>query len=713
MHAISRRDFLKTSGLSGAALALGFYLVDQKPVLANVAQAQGLEINPFIIIDTSGRITLINPRPDMGQGTFHSIPLLIAEELEVGMDQVHIQPSGGDAKHGSQLSGGSSSVNSWWLPLRKAGASAREMLVQAAANRWKVKPEDCQAENGHVINRQNGQKIHYGQLVEEASKLPAPKEPKLKEPSQFKLIGKSQTRIDVPSKVNGTAVFGMDAKVPGMVYATVLMNPAIWGKISSLDDQRARAVKGVKQVLKVNRPVFGKQAEGVAVVADSFYAALQGKKALRATWEKTPHDSFNNAAYFQKMHELAKQEGAVHQAEGNVAEALKSAAKTLTASYETPFASHAPMEPEAALAHVKDDGTCELWAPVQSPEAKNEVAQALGIAPEKVKINVLFMGGAFGRKAFYDFVVQAALISKEVKAPVKLIWTREDDISQGPHRPAMLNVLKGGLDAQGRPVAFQHTVIGGSIQNQWGGLKPNKADDWAMEAIDRESSPYEVPNFRLDYHHAETTVPLLWWRSVYSSTNAFGHESFIDEMAHAAGQDPMQFRLNMLEKHERFHKVLTLLAEKAKWSEKLPEGRAKGLAIARCFGTICANVVYVSHLPQGGIKVDKVVSVLDCGIVVNPDMVRAQTEGNIVMGLSAAVKDAITFENGVAKQNNYNNYRVLRINEVPEIEVYTVTNAHAPTGVGEPGLPPVAPALANAIFALTGKRHRTLPLSLA
>lgn len=715
MQKLPRRDFLKTTGLAGSALALGFLFADKKTALAKVPNGGATEVTPFINIEPSGKITLINPRPDMGQGTFHTIPSLIAEELEVEMSQITVVPSDGNKKYGRQLSGGSGSVRASWKSMREAGAAAREMLTKAAAQRWKVPVEECYAANGKIYHRSTQRSLSYGELATDAAKLDIPKNPTLKSAENFRIIGKSIPRIDIPPKTNGTAVFGIDAKVPGMLYASIAMPPAIWGKAVSIDDRRAKAVKGVKQIVKVKRPIFGKTSEGVAVIADNYFAALQGRKALNITWEKTPHNSFQQQTYMEKMRTLAKQSyGIAHEHIGDVKPVFAAADnKIIEAVYETPFAAHAAMEPLTALAHVKDDGSCELWAPVQSPDgAIQEVAQELGISPDKIKIHVLFMGGAFGRKAFYDFVVQAALLSKEAKAPVKLIWTREDDMTQGPFRPAMVNKLRAAIDSQGNVIALQHTVIGGSIQNQWGGLKPDKADDWAMEAINREDSPYEIPNFLLDYHHAETTVPLLWWRSVYSSTNAFGHESFIDEMAHAIRKDPLEFRLQLMQKHERFRIALETLHEKAKWNNSLPQGKARGMAIVRCFNTICATAVFVSKNTEGAVQIDRVVSVLDCGIAVNPDNVRAQTEGNIVMALSTAVKDAITFENGQAKQQNYNSYRPLRINETPEIEVHIIANDHAPSGVGEPGLPPVAPALCNAIFALTGKRIRTLPFSL-
>ncbi|SFF21623.1 molybdopterin cofactor-binding domain-containing protein [Thermoflexibacter ruber] len=714
---INRRNFLKLSGATSAVLALGIYFpANSKEALIENLTTKSLELSPFIIIDTAGKITLINPRPDMGQGTFHSIPLLIAEELEVDINKIEIKPSDGTPKYGGQLSGGSGSVRASWLPMRKAGASAKEMLIKAAANRWQVSENECYAQDGKVFNKKNNTSLSYGELVEEAAKLEVPKEPKLKEKKDFRYLGKKTKRVDIPSKVDGSAIFGMDLKIPNMVYAVIEHCPAIWGKVASIDDSETRKVAGVKDVIKITRPVFMKQPECVAVIANSTYAAMQGRKALKVTWESAEAEKFNSADYFKKMRELAKTEGNPHETEGDVKTALAKANKVITAEYETPFASHAPMETEACVVHVKED-SCEIWAPIQSPDTSafgvgGQVAMAVGMKPEQVKVNVVFMGGAFGRKAFYDFVVQAALLSKQLKAPVKVVWTREDDITQGPFRPAMLNAFKGGIDKNGNVIAFQHTIIGGSIQSQWGGMaNGKKVDEWAVEAVDKENSPYEIPNFRLDYHHAEPSVPLLWWRSVYSSTNGFGHESFIDELAHAAKKDPMDFRIGLLEKAPRFKKVLETLKEKSKWTEKLPKGKARGVAIIRSFGTICAHVVTVAQKGKE-IVVEKVVTVIDCGMTVSPDNVKAQTEGNIVMGLTAAVKDGITFVNGKAQQSNFHNYQMIRIQETPKMEIHIMENDEQPSGVGEPGLPPLAPALANAIFALTGKRIRTLPLKL-
>jgi isoquinoline 1-oxidoreductase beta subunit len=713
---MNRRHFIQNTTLTGTALTLGFYWLNKEAVIAKTAEIKELELNPYILIDTAGKITLMNPRPDMGQGTFQSMAMLLAEELEVAIAQVNIVMTDGTKKYGSQLSGGSSSVRNHWEPLRKAGATARTMLIKAAADKWKVSEVECYAQNAQVFHKPSGKSLPYSEVVEEAGKLEIPKDVKLKSKNDFKLLGKPLPRPDVPLKVDGSAVFGIDIKVPGMVYASIERPPAIFGKITSLDDTEAKKVVGVKQVIKSSRLIFKDKIETVAVIADSYYAALQGRKALKVTWDSGKYAEFDSKAFSAKMRTLAKQPGAVHEQKGDVATIMKSASKTLSAEYETPFLAHASMEPECCVVSYKADAPvmCEIWAPIQGADwLLGELAQEFNLSPEKVKIHVTFLGGAFGRKAFYDYIKEALVISQAIKAPVKLIWTREDDITQSPFRPGMLSAMQGALDKDNNLIAFHHKLVAPAIQHQWGGLKTDTPDDWAMEAVNQKTdSPYNVPNFRLDYVHAEASVPLLWWRSVYASTNIFGHESFIDEMAHLAGKDPLQFRLDLFKDAPRFAAVLKMLAEKSDWSQKLPKGSGRGVAIARSFESICGHVVEVGRDKDNILRVSRVISVIDCGMYVNPDVVRAQTEGNIVMGLTAALKDGITFEKGVAQQSNFDTYKVMRIPEMPQVEVYIVENEEHPGGVGEPGLPAVAPALCNAVFAATGKRVRTLPFEI-
>jgi isoquinoline 1-oxidoreductase beta subunit len=709
----SRREFLRLSGLSGLGLMLGVSsFAKNASIIKLTEEALQLEINPFIIIDNLGNITLVNPRPDMGQGSTQAVPSLLAEELEVSLEKVKLIQSDGKSKYGSQTSGGSSSVRELWEPLRKAGAAAKEMLIETAAKRWGVSVDKCYAEDARVHQRNSDKSFSYGELADEASKLPIPKNPKLKDPKDFKIIGKTKPRLDVPDRVTGKAVFGMDVDVPGMVYAAILHAPAIHGKVVSIDDAAAKKIPGVIKVMKAERPMPHRTSEAVAVIATNWWAALKAKKALNVTWDNSGLDKMTTESYFAKSYEAAKAEGINFEEKGDIDQALAHAEKTLEAVYETPFLAHAPIEPENAIAHVKDNGEVEIWAPIQGPDwALGDVARYLKIKPEQIKINVFLLGGAFGRKAYHDFLLEACFLSKELKKPVKVIWTREDDITQGPYRPGMLSAMRGAVNGK-KIAAFHHHAIGESINRQvFNGLKDHEVDDWITGELSAENHKYNLPVWKLSWSNVKTDIPIVWWRSVYASNFAFGQECFMDELAHAAGQDPIEARLGILQ-DDRFKKVLEVISEKANWKEKLPAGQGRGIAMFKSFGSISACCVTVSKQGDGSVKIDKVVSVIDCGWHVNPDNVKAQTEGNIVMGITAAIKPGITYAGGVAQQSNFHDYPIMRINEAPEMEIHIVNSGEAPGGVGEPGLPPVAPALANAIFAATGKRLRKLPIDL-
>ncbi|MFN8355529.1 MAG: molybdopterin cofactor-binding domain-containing protein [Spirosomataceae bacterium] len=716
---VSRRNFLRVSGAAGlSVLALGIAesALGKAVTLTKLPpRTLALELNPYILLDNTGKITIFNPRPDMGQGTYQSMPTLVAEELEVTLDQITIKQTNGLGKYGGQLSGGSSSVRTRWMPMRKAGAAVKEMLIKAAAQRWQVAEGECYAELAKVFHKPTGRSFSYGELVDDASKLEVPTNPKLKDPSQFRLIGKAIPKPDVPLKVTGKAVFGLDVELPGMLYASVERSPLIHGKVISFDDSKAKAIPGVKYVMKAERAMPHKTVETVAVVATSYWAALQGRKALKVVWDNGDAEKISTEEYYNRLKAAVSQKGNDYaDKSGDFDKAFAEATKKVEVYYETPFLAHAPMEPENATVWVKGD-TCEIWAPVQGPDgAIQSLAGYLKIKPENVKVNVTFLGGAFGRKAYLDFVNEAAFISKQVNAPIKLIWTREDDTSQGPFRPGMINAFQGGLDANGNIVAFHHKIMGESIPRQVFKMPlDGKPDPWAEEVAGHEDSPMNIPNIKRSHHLEKTEIPIVWWRSVYASTNGFGHESFVDELAHAVGKDPMKLRLELYDKSPRFKKVLETLANKSGWfTDKLPAGKARGVAICRSFSTICAHAVTVSKVKEG-VKIEKVVSVIDCGMTVNPDNVRAQTEGNIVYGLTAALKDGITFEKGQAQQNNFHNYQVLRLPEIPSMEIHIIESQEEPGGVGEPGLPPIAPALTNAIFSLTGKRIRKLPFDLA
>ncbi|MBD2702695.1 xanthine dehydrogenase family protein molybdopterin-binding subunit [Spirosoma sp. BT702] len=714
----TRRDFLKTIGLTSTTLALGFPSTEilASPVLNLSALPETVELTPYVLIEKTGRITLMNPRPEIGQGTYQSVPALIAEELEVSLDKVIIKQTGGEKKFGemwSQAVGGSGSIRGGYKQMRKVGASAREMLIKAASDQWNVPVEECFAENATVVHKPSGRKLNYGQLAETAAKLPVPKEPKLKDPTQFKILGKSIPRPDVPPKVTGQAQFGIDAKVPGMVYASIERCPVIGSKLASFDATSAMKVKGVQKVVKVERIVGKNHYEGVAVIADNYWAANKGRKALTVKWDHQKHDTFNTAEYEKQLRELAKNEGVVGHNAGDFDKTFADAPTKLEAFYETPIVSHSTMEPMNATAYYKPDGKVELWLSTQGGDlTKDAVAKALKIPADNVTVHVLFNGGGFGRRLAQDFATEATLLSKTIGKPVKVVWTREDDTRLGPFRPMTFSAMRGALAADGKAVAFQHKVISPSIdatmEEKYDKTKP---DGTMLEGTGEQK--YEIPNLNTRYVHADMHIPLTYWRSVTSSTVAFAHECFLDEMAHKAGQDSMAFRLSMLTKETDAKRVLAKLKEVSDWDKPLPAGKGRGVAQWEFFAGLAGQVVEVSKNNAGGITVDKVYCVIDLGTVVNPDTVKAQVEGAIAMALTAATKDGITFEQGQAKQANFDANRMLRINEMPKVEVHILAEG-GPTikGVGEPGLPPLAPALANAVFAATGKRIRRLPFDL-
>ena len=725
----SRRDFLRISTTSAFVLALGFSS-DSKGKLLKKVSTTGVQINPYININEAGKVTLFNPRPDMGQGTYQILPMLLAEELDIPLEQVEIQMTDGSDRFGSQLSGGSSSVRTRWIPLRTAGATVREMLVQAAANRWKISMNDCSTKDGFVINKLSQAKLSYGELVEEASHLPVPSKPKLKSFAEFTQLGKPSMRPDVPAKVDGTAIFGMDVQLPGMLYASIVHSPTIYGKVQSYDATKAMAVKGVRFVLKTERVFFhgpysdsggfdqklrGK-AEAIAVVSESYWSALKAKKLIQVSWNALGFGETATEQYFNQAKAAALHEGNEYKDAkvGDFAKALQLSDYKVQGTYQTPFMSHAPMEPCNATVFVQGDQV-EVWAPIQGPDGLvNDLATYLGVKRENIKINVTFMGGAFGRKAVFDFVMQAAHLSKQVNAPVKVIWTREDDIQQGPYRPGMISAMQGGLDKDGNVLAFEHRLNGASIMaSVFKADMRNNPDPWAGEGINLEDSPYAFPARRNSFNWIDPQMPVLWWRSVYASTNVFAQESFMDELAVEGEKDPLDLRLHLLRDAPKFVAVLNKLAEISDYRAKRKQGVSIGIAIARSFASIVAHAIVVEKQKSGGVKIKHVYSVIDCGFPLNPDNIKAQVESNIVYGLSAAVCNQITRTHGKTDQSNFHEYTVLRQGEIPASTIYVMPSQDEPGGVGEPGLPPIAPALCNAIFLATGKRVRTLPFDLS
>jgi isoquinoline 1-oxidoreductase subunit beta len=711
---LSRRNFIRLTGLTGAAFSLGFALPahgkEAQILTTDTAETLGIELNAWITIDTKGKVTIVNHRSEMGQGSFQSVPQIIAEELEVDLNEVNIVFGvGNSTKYGSQITGGSSTVRGTYQKLLRLSATAREMLKQAAANKWAVPISELKAENGAVIHVPSSRKLGYGDLVLDASKLEPPKSVELKHPRDYKILRKAMPRQDTPLKVNGKAIFGLDKKSPGMLYAVVERNPRFLGKVKSFDDTAARAVPGVKQIFKVQMNVFSHKREGVAVVADSTWAAMQGRKALKVEWDDAGFEHHSTDVLYQKMKEQLKGEPISFKTKGNFDDAYEKSEKKLDAVYETPYESHSCMEPLNCIAYVHDD-KCEIWGPIQGPDwIQDDISQQLGIPKENVTVNMTFLGGGFGRKAFTDYPHEAAVISKEIKAPVQVVWTREDDTTQGPFRPGMVYSCKGALSADGRIAGFETKMAGQNMDHQWPGANKGTYNSSVTEGF-LEGYLDNLPHYNFGDFPLDSPVPVMWWRSVYSSTNGFAFESFLDEMAVAAGKDPMDFR-RMHVWESRYQELMNKLEEVSGWKNR-GKNSGYGVAITECFSSIVGEVVKVSKKPDGKVKIDKVWAVMDCGWYVNPDIIKAQVEGSIIMALGAATRHATHFADGKAVEKNFDTYRMPRIAEIPEIEVYVMDNEEKAGGVGEPGLPPFTPALTNAIFDLTGKRIRVLPFNL-
>lgn len=709
---ISRRNFLKVSGLTGTGLCIGFYLpaiAREAKILNTAEEATSIELNAWIHIDTSGKVTLFSHRAEMGQGVYQALPQIIAEELEVNLNDVNIVFAKGDnKKYGNQITGGSSSVRGSYKNLLNLGATAREMLIEAASRKWNVAATECYAEAGHVIHRPSGKKFHYGELVVDASKLEAPKNVKLKKRSEYKLIGKPLHRQDTALKTNGTAIFGLDKKIPGMLYAAVERNPRLRGVVKSFDDGAARKIPGVKKVFKVRMGVFSTYREGIAVVADSTWAALQGKKALKVEWDDSGFEHLSTEEIFKRQQEaLNTSEGLSFRKVGDPDSIIQQAGKKIDVVYQTPYQSHSCMEPLNCVAHWQGDKV-EIWGPIQAPEwVQDYISKEMGLPRENVIVNLTFLGGGFGRKAFMDYPHEASVISKEMGAPVQVVWTREDDMTQGPYRPG-ISYRCEGVVANGEINAFK-VRMAGQNNDHWRGGDKTKANRSTSEGF---LKPYfdTIKNISFAEVVFETPIPTMWWRSVYASTNGFAYESFMDELAIAAGKDPLEFRKQYL-KEERLHLQIDKMKEVSGWKNR-KKNEGYGAAITECFGTPVGQVVKVSRDTDKKIKIDKVWAVVDCGWYVNPDTIKAQVEGSIVMALGAATIHEITFKDGMTEQKNFYSYKMPRINDVPPIEVHIMENDADAGGVGEPGLPAFAPALTNAIYDLTGKRIRKLPFSL-
>jgi isoquinoline 1-oxidoreductase beta subunit len=705
----SRRNFLKSSAALVGGLVIGFYLPVKggRAYAADGGASQVFPPNAFIRIAPDDTITIVVNKSEMGQGVYTSLPMLIAEELEADWSKIRVEPAPVAAVYnhtgfGMQITGGSTSIASSWEQLRRVGATARVMLVEAAAKQWGVPASECRAELG-VVKHSSGKSLRYGEVAEAAAKLPMPQNVALKQPKDFKVIGQSIKRIDTPEKVNGSAQFGLDVYQPDMLTVLIARSPVFGGKVKSFDATEAKKVKGVEGVYLV--------PTGVAVAATGFWPAKTARDLLKIEWEEGPGAALSTPKMRAEYLEMAKKPGAVARKDGDPAAALGKGAKSVTAEYEVPYLAHASMEPLNVAVDLRPD-QCTIWTGTQSQTMDHAAAvQITGLKPEQVKVHTTFLGGGFGRRANprSDFVIDAVQAAKVIGKPIKVVWTREDDTQGGYYRPMWADRISAAIGKDGKPVAWQHTIVGQSIVADTpfeAFLTKNGIDQTSIEGA--ATMPYAIPNLQVDIHSPKNPVPVQWWRSVGHSHTAFVVETMIDELAHLAGKDPVQYRLDLLQKAPRHAGVLKLAAEKAGWGKRLPAGHAYGVAVHESFDSFVAEVAEVS-LEEGKVRVHKVVCAVDCGMVVNPDGVRQQVESAVVYGLSAALQGAITLENGRVQQTNFHDYPPLRLSRMPEIEVHIVPSDAPPTGIGEPGTPPIAPAVANAVFALTGKRLRRMP----
>lgn len=692
---LNRRSFLQRTAAAAGGLLVRFYL-PQSP--ADAAPSSAIKLNAFVYVAPDERVTLYIHKAEMGQGTVTSLSMLLAEELECDWKSIHTEFPGVSREYGgNQGVVGSASIRSSWEPLRKAGAAAREMLISAAAQKWGVERSGCRAENGSVLNVATGARASFGSLVEDAAKVPAPANIALKDASQFRLIGKPTRRLDTPSKVDGSARFGIDVRLPGMLYAVVARCPVFGGKVASFDAAKAKATPGVKDVVKIST--------GVAVLADNTWTAMQGCRALEIRWDEGAVGTVNSAGISRSFAESMDKPGAEARKEGDAAAHLASAAKKIEAVYEVPYLAHAPMEPLNCTAVVRAD-SCEVWASTQGQTAARSAAATItGLPPEKVQVHTEYMGGGFGRRARSDYVGEAVEVAKATGVPVKLTWSREDDLQQDYYRPASYTRFAGALDVDGFPAVWTARIASPPFGGGRGGLSRV-----AVEGV--ADVHYAIPHMLVDYHAIDPGIPVSYWRSVGYSQNTFFAECFLDELAAAGGKDPVELRRRLLAGTPRLRGVLDLAASKAGWGKAMSSGMGRGVAVVNNVGSYTAQIAEV-EVKQGKVRVNRVVCAVDCGQVVNPSGVEQQIKSGIVFGLSAALKGGITIDRGRVQQQNFHHYDVLRIAEMPEIEVHIVPSQAPPGAIGEAAVPPIAPAVCNAIFAATGKRVRRLPVDLA
>ncbi len=716
----SRRQFMLGALAAGGGLAVGYQLVAASSAIAGEAAADdgnAAAFTPYLTIDGDGKVVVLSSQFEMGQGSYNGLATLVAEELDADWSSIDVRGVAGNVKaYGNiafggaiQGTGGSTSMVTSWERYRKAGATARAMLVAAAASEWGVPPEEITVENG-VLAHPSGKSAGFGAFAAKAAAMPVPTDVKLKQPGDWKLIGNAKLkRFDSVRKANGTEQYTIDVKLPGMLTAVMIHPPTFGAKVKSFDAAAARSVKGVVDVVETPR--------GVAVVGEHMWAAIKGREAVKVVWDDTAAEKRSTSDIMAMYRDLAdKAPVAVARKDGDAEAGFAGAAKVIEATFEFPYLAHAAMEPLNAVARRNEDGTLEIWGGHQFPDVYQMLAsQIVGTTPDKVNLHVMKSGGSFGRRAVFDgdVVVESVYVAKALgfRAPVKVQWTREDDMRAGRYRPAYVHKLKAGIDGDGKLVAWSDHVVGQSImaKTAFEGMVQNGVDPTSVEGA--SNLPYAIPSQTVGLTTTEVGVPVLWWRSVGSTHTAFAAEAFIDEVAEAAGRDPVEYRLSMLDPQSRHAVVLKLAAEKAEWTKPLAEGRFRGVAVAESFGSVVAQIAEVSTDGDGNIKVERVVAAVDCGLAVNPDQVRAQVEGGIGFGLGAILGEEITLTSGKVDQGNFDMYTPLRIDAMPVVEVHILASANPPSGIGEPGVPPIGPAVANAVYRALGKRIRLMPFA--
>jgi isoquinoline 1-oxidoreductase beta subunit len=703
---LDRRRFLEVSATLAGGIAIQVALGHPARLLSPAKPNSPAVLNAYVRVEPDGGVILIMPKVEMGQGTFTSLPMLVAEELEVDLARIQVEhaPPAPDiyGVQGDQSTGGSTSIRDCWLPLRKAGATARMMLIAAAASQWRVPASTCRAERGEVIHDASGRRAGYGSLAEAAASQPVPTDPPLKSANEFRLIGRTTPRRDTPDKTNGRAVFGIDVQVPDMRIAVIALSPVVGGSVvEPLRSQAAMAIPGVRQVVN--------ERDAVAVVADDTWAALRGLKALELRWNDGSHGSVQQSNLVTQLDDAVKRPGAVANRVGDPNSTLAHAVTRVDATYHQPFLAHATMEPMNCTVHWRKE-QCEIWVGTQAPDRAVAKLAALGLKPEQIKINNQLIGGGFGRRLEVDGIVLATRIARHVAGPVKVLWTREQDVQHDRYRPYYVDRIAAGLDAKGSPIAWLHTIAGSSVAAIWSG-EPNKngVDDDAVEAA--ADPVYALPNIEVRYVQQEPPgVPTSWWRGVGPTRSVFVVESFMDELAAVAKQDPVKYRRALIES-PRMRAALDLAAIKSNWGSVLPPGHGRGVAVQYAFGSYLTQIVEASVDVGNQVRVHKVVCAIDCGQMVNPDGIRAQLEGGVMFGLGAALWSEVVIANGRVRQSNFHDYRALRLPEAPQVEVHLISNQEKPGGVGETGTACAAAALCNAIYAACGKRVRTLPVS--